>query len=428
MLTTQRDRLQAGLQRHRLFLSLVTLGTLSVLGVGLIGTAGANAEVAPASTALPPTSSSASSTGPSAPTNITAVAHANSITLSWTASTPGCCPVTGYKIGYFRAFDDNGVTVDVGAVTTATLPLSPATQYNFSVIAVDSAGHWSTSATISVMTLASDSSADQAVPSAPTGLTATNVTGSSADLTWAASTDNVGVTGYNVYAFDGVFISTLVATTTATSATVPVVPSQQGHDTFYVRARDAAGNLSLASNTVTVPAPTGSPTKSPTAGPSPTLSPATLSCKVTFANSSVWHGGFVANITISNTGTAAITGWDVTFTFGGDQRISSGWNLTFSQTGAAVTLHNAAWNTTIGAGRAAVAIRPPGGPHRQPGGCCFRGGKGRWRPVGRDPGGSFRVIERYRCVALTPVDVVVIVVGCRTCIGTGCAPASGVTA
>jgi len=92
--------------------------------------------------------------------------------------------------------------------------------------------------------------ADAVPPSAPSGLTASARTSTSISLTWQPSTDNVGVTGYEVFK-DGV----PAASTTGTNAVIQgLAPNTQYR--FAVRARDAAGNLSafsselLASTTV----------------------------------------------------------------------------------------------------------------------------------------------------------------------------------
>ncbi|MFF9281303.1 carbohydrate binding domain-containing protein [Streptomyces griseosporeus] len=87
---------------------------------------------------------------------------------------------------------------------------------------------------------------DTQAPTAPTGLTSTGKTSSSVSLSWNASSDNVGVTGYDVY--NG---SSRVTTVTGTSATVGGLSASTSY-TFTVRARDAAGNTSGASNAVTV--------------------------------------------------------------------------------------------------------------------------------------------------------------------------------
>ncbi len=90
------------------------------------------------------------------------------------------------------------------------------------------------------------SSADTEAPSAPTNLSASNVTQTSVDLSWNASTDNVGVTGYNVY--QG---ASLLGSVTGTSAQVTNLSAGTTYS-FSVKAKDAAGNLSTASNEVTV--------------------------------------------------------------------------------------------------------------------------------------------------------------------------------
>ena len=84
---------------------------------------------------------------------------------------------------------------------------------------------------------------DTTPPSAPTNLDAFNPTLSTIDLSWNASTDNVGVTGYNVYMDGG-----LLGTVTGTSAQVTGL-AQNTTYSFYVTAYDAAGNTSSASNT-----------------------------------------------------------------------------------------------------------------------------------------------------------------------------------
>ncbi|NUV60460.1 carbohydrate binding domain-containing protein [Streptomyces sp. CAI-85] len=87
---------------------------------------------------------------------------------------------------------------------------------------------------------------DTQAPTTPTGLTSTGKTSSSVSLSWNAATDNVGVTGYDVY--NG---STRALTVSGTSATVGGLSPSTAY-TFTVRARDAAGNVSGASSAVTV--------------------------------------------------------------------------------------------------------------------------------------------------------------------------------
>jgi len=73
-------------------------------------------------------------------------------------------------------------------------------------------------------------------------------------------------------------------------------------------------------------------------------------CHVTYTKNSEWPGGFTAQVVIKNTGTTTINGWSLTFTFPGDQKISSNFNGGFSQAGENATLTNASYNGTITAG------------------------------------------------------------------------------
>ncbi|MEU9094965.1 glycoside hydrolase family 6 protein [Streptomyces sp. NPDC087901] len=83
---------------------------------------------------------------------------------------------------------------------------------------------------------------DTQAPTAPTGVTATAKTSSSVSLSWTASTDNTGVTGYNVYR-GGV----QVGTSTTTSYTDSGLTASTAYS-YTVKAKDAAGNVSAASS------------------------------------------------------------------------------------------------------------------------------------------------------------------------------------
>lgn len=74
-------------------------------------------------------------------------------------------------------------------------------------------------------------------------------------------------------------------------------------------------------------------------------------CQVTYQGNP-WQGGFTANVRIT-AGAQAINGWTLTWTYAGDQRITSGWNATVSQSGATVTATNLAWNGNIAPGGSA---------------------------------------------------------------------------
>ena len=104
---------------------------------------------------------------------------------------------------------------------------------------------------------------DTTAPSTPTNLTASGTTQTSTNLSWTASTDNVGVTGYDVYRG-----TTLLTTVTGTTYTATGLTASTAY-TFSVKAKDAAGNVSASSNTVNVT--TLANTSDTTAPSAPTL-------------------------------------------------------------------------------------------------------------------------------------------------------------
>jgi endonuclease I len=89
-------------------------------------------------------------------------------------------------------------------------------------------------------------STDTQVPTTPASLASTSKTATTISLSWAASTDNVGVTGYNVYT-NGV----LKTTVTGLTATITGLTASTSYN-ITVSAKDAAGNTSASSNTITI--------------------------------------------------------------------------------------------------------------------------------------------------------------------------------
>ncbi|MEV4725954.1 cellulose binding domain-containing protein [Micromonospora humida] len=323
-------------------------------GLPGVAPAPAAAPLTGAATTPPPTAAPTTPPGtpntspfpPGVPTNVTAVqVRTRSVTLTWTAATPGCCAIAGYDITYYSPFDDVVMSASVGDVTTTTISnyITPGRQYLFRISARDVVGHRSlASEPVTVVTPVTDTGPDTTPPSAPQNLTLGDVTDSTATLSWSPSTDDVGVSGYNVYRFDGWYSSFLVATVSTTTYTIalppPPPPSTPLRYQFYVRARDAAGNVSIASNTVFAPTTPTPPT---------TPMPPPPTCRVTYQNQSEWQGGFVTVVTVQNTATAPVDGWTLTFSFRGDQQITSGWNATTGQSGATVTARNVDWNRVV---------------------------------------------------------------------------------
>jgi chitodextrinase len=93
---------------------------------------------------------------------------------------------------------------------------------------------------------------DLTAPTAPTSLAATTPTATSVTLTWAAGTDNRGVTGNDVYR-DGTKLASIGPVTTYTDSAVAAGSTH----TYAVLAKDAAGNLSPLSAPLTVTASSG---------------------------------------------------------------------------------------------------------------------------------------------------------------------------
>ena len=184
-----------------------------------------------------------------APSNPTSLAASNTtqttVDLSWNASTDNV-GVTGYDV--YQGASNLGTVTGTSAQITG---LTASTAYSFSVRARDAAGNVSgASNTVNVTTSASQ---DTQAPSNPTSLVASNIAETTVDLSWNASSDNVGVTGYDVY--QG---ASNLGTVTGTSSQITGLTASTAY-TFSVRARDAAGNVSGDSNTVsfTTSAPAG---------------------------------------------------------------------------------------------------------------------------------------------------------------------------
>ncbi|HEX6685398.1 MAG TPA: cellulase family glycosylhydrolase [Candidatus Limnocylindrales bacterium] len=167
---------------------------------------------------------------------------------------------------------------------------------------------------------------DLTPPSTPGNVRVTGTTANSVSLAWNASTDNVSVSGYNVYR-NGTVVGTPTGTTfTDTGLTAATTYS------YTVRARDAAQNLSGASAAVSGTTQPGG------GGPSG-------GCTATSRTTGSWQGGWQAEVTVTNTGTSAIAGWTVTLTIASGRSIVNLWNGV--RTGNTVT--NAGHNGNLAA-------------------------------------------------------------------------------
>jgi glucose/arabinose dehydrogenase/chitodextrinase len=192
---------------------------------------------------------------------------------------------------------------------------------------------------------------DTTPPTAPDDLATSGTTSAGTTLTWTASTDDTGVIGYDVLRAPGT--SGGAFTRAGTSQTTSYTDTGLTPETTYryqVRARDAAGNLSPVSATVSVTTTAGG---------------ATGGCSVTATTQTQWGTGYVIQpVTVTNTGTSPITGWTVSFTVPGDHRITGSWNATLPGGGQTATATNAAHNGTLAPGQSTTfgfqATRPTG--------------------------------------------------------------------
>jgi endo-1,4-beta-xylanase len=101
--------------------------------------------------------------------------------------------------------------------------------------------------------------------------------------------------------------------------------------------------------TTTRPSTPPPSTAPPTSRP-PTTPPASGPCHVSYQVTSQWNVGFTTNVVISNTGASAINGWTLRWTFANGQKVTQGWNGTFTQSGAQVTVANVSYNGSIPSG------------------------------------------------------------------------------
>jgi YD repeat-containing protein len=196
------------------------------------------------------TTSKSESIAPSMPTGLSATPVSQTqINLSWSASTDtGGSGLAGYRI--YRG------GTQVGTSTTTSYSnsgLTAGTTYSYKVAAHDVAGNVSAqSSAVSATT------PDTTPPYQPTGLTGSAASATLINLSWTASTDNVGVTGYRVYR-GGSQIGTSATTTYADSTVV-------GSTTYSytVAAYDAATNVSSQSAAKNVSTPDVTPPSTPT--------------------------------------------------------------------------------------------------------------------------------------------------------------------
>jgi uncharacterized protein YxeA len=175
--------------------------------------------------------------------NVTNVTTAQTITLTATASD---------NVGVARVEFYDGTTLlvsDTTAPYTRAVSLTSANNgtKSYTARAFDAAGNNRTSTAVTVTV--NIPTPDTTPPTAPTGLAASNLTSTSVTICWTVSTDDRGVTQYEIYRG-----TTLVGTTTTTCFTVTGLTANTAYS-FTIRARDAAGNTSASSAALSITTP-----------------------------------------------------------------------------------------------------------------------------------------------------------------------------
>lgn len=147
---------------------------------------------------------------------------------------------------------------------------------------------------------ANESGTDMTLPTKPSGVQSSNVTGDSVQLSWSASTDSSGIRQYRIYDADNISKDPILTS----ELTYIVTGLSVGTHRFYIRAEDMNGNLSDPSDIITVvisgttPTPTPTPTATTTATPTPTTTtgPGTNITHLISTGGALWFNLLIALI------------------------------------------------------------------------------------------------------------------------------------
>ncbi|WP_328475343.1 cellulose binding domain-containing protein [Actinoplanes sp. NBC_00393] len=129
-------------------------------------------------------------------------------------------------------------------------------------------------------------------------------------------------------------------------------------DSWYLTSIQAGfepwiGGAGLAVNSFSASVNGGGTTSPPPSSPPPSNPPGNSSCRVTYATN-VWNSGFTANVTVANTGSAAINGWTLGFTLPSGQSVTNSWGATLTGSSGAISARNVGYNGSIAAGSSAT--------------------------------------------------------------------------
>ena len=228
-----------------------------------------------------------------------------SVNLHYAGYTPSSATPTVYTYG-----DEGASITSAPQGTSSTQTIAP---YSIETI---------------VLTPAANQFSARTAPGSPS---VSQVGATSATVNWSASSGGTPVR-YEVYQQFGTD-SQLLAESTSTSATLQnLVPGTTY--TLNVLADDQSGRLSEPSAPFTFT----------------TSTPTSSTCAVNYQITSGWGNGYVASVTLSNTGPSPIDGWSLTFTFpSAGETMNGGWNANWTASGQNVEATSLSWNAQLAA-------------------------------------------------------------------------------
>ena len=275
------------------------------------------------------------------------------VDLNWTASTDdvGVAGYTVYRNGSTLA------TVSGGTTSYRDTSVSPNVTYSYRVAAFDAAGNQSAQSAPASATTTSDTEP----PTTPAGLTATPIGTSRIDLSWTASTDEIGVTGYAIYRDGGHLSNVPGGTTQYTDSGLTANTTY----TYTVDAFDAAANhseQSLPASATTLSEP---PTEPVNTMP-PSISGAAQEGQTLTAAPGSWTGAEPISYAYQWRGCDSSGGGCVDIV----PATSDTYTLTGGEVGAtirvAVTASNSAGSSTAVSAQTAVVTAAPPPPDTTP--------------------------------------------------------------
>ena len=253
-----------------------------------------------------------------------------SVSLSWAGPTNLAC----FAYDVLRATGSSTTFTLVGSTTNLSFTnvgLAQSTVYRYIVQGriIPSGSTWGTTGPVTATT---HQGCLLVPPPAPGNLTASSVTSSSVTLTWAVTAAPGCAFTYEILRAPGTSGGTFAPVGTAGgNSFVDTGLTASTTYRYQARTRDAAGNLSPLSNTVTV-----------TTGPSG-------GCSASYRIVNAWGGGFQGEVSVTNTSPGSIGGWRVTLSMTGGASVTQIWGGLTTQTASPYTVANETYNGALGA-------------------------------------------------------------------------------